>query len=301
MKFTEQIILVVTVNTKKINSRFYLTAISLTLIQSGLPDAAWCLDNTPQSSPNMAIAQEKLLVSLADRVQALDDKISLMSQQLEATRARLEQVLHQQKAALSPVIPHPSEHAGIPVTPRMTAQDPEIGFTQDEATETFRNAMILFKTEKYPEAVLAFSEFIGKNPNHILAGSAQFYIGESYFKQKEYKIALQEFHQLLKSYDRSTHVPDTLSRMAETEEALKQAPSAAQFKQLLLSTFPQSPAASLPKPSPEDIRSIASKPTSQATLDGPPGWVDTPPTAPAELVEKSDNLQNTQDRALEQH
>lgn len=98
---------------------------------------------------------------------------------------------------------------------------------------------------------MAFSEFLEKAPDHPLAGSAQFYVGESYFKQKEYKLALQEYQRVLTSYDRSPVVADTLARMITTEEILKKQPEAEKHQHLLTSLFPNSPAARSLNPSHE--------------------------------------------------
>jgi tetratricopeptide (TPR) repeat protein len=103
--------------------------------------------------------------------------------------------------------------------------------------------MILFKAKKFPESMLAFSSFIERYADHPLAGSAQFYVGECYYRQKEYKLAVVEYQRVLTSYDRSGSLPETLKQMAQAEEHLAQAEDALKHRQLLLSLFPQSPAA----------------------------------------------------------
>jgi tol-pal system protein YbgF len=100
--------------------------------------------------------------------------------------------------------------------------------------------MVLFSSGSYSDAILAFSKFIEVYPDHPLAGNAQYYVGESYFKQKEYRLAIEEFDRVLTSYDRSSHVASTLLRMSQAEEELKKPEDAKKHKMALVSLFPQS-------------------------------------------------------------
>jgi TolA-binding protein len=70
---------------------------------------------------------------------------------------------------------------------------------------------------------------------------AQYYIGESYFLQKKYLLAVEEFKQVLTSYDRSPYIAQTLNKLAEVEDQLNQREDAAKHRQLLTSLFPHAP------------------------------------------------------------
>jgi tetratricopeptide (TPR) repeat protein len=124
----------------------------------------------------------------------------------------------------------------------------------DEAVRSFRKAMILFEAGRFSEAEPAFASFMDRYPDHALAGAAQFYIGESFFKQGNYTQAYDEFQRVLMSYDRSAHVTETLRDLAETEDQLHKNQDAARHRQELSSLFPQSPAfasaAAAPAPAP---------------------------------------------------
>jgi len=103
--------------------------------------------------------------------------------------------------------------------------------------------MLLLDAGKFPEANLEFTSFIHTYSTHPFAGGAQFYIAESYYRQGEIKLAADEFERMLQSYDQSSFVPDALKRLSQCYEQLKQPKPAARNRQLLLSLFPQSPAA----------------------------------------------------------
>jgi tol-pal system protein YbgF len=117
------------------------------------------------------------------------------------------------------------------------------GYTNDEAIQNYRQALLLYKAQKYPEAVLAFSTFVERYADHPLAGNAQYYVGSSYLQQGEPKLALQELQRVLSAYDRSPMVSRALLDMALAEEKLQNREAAAKYRQLLISLFPMSPAA----------------------------------------------------------
>lgn len=113
----------------------------------------------------------------------------------------------------------------------------------DSAISLYQKAAQLFKNQHYSESIQTFSEFVKKHPRHDLAGMAQYYVGESYFLQKEYSHAVQEFERVLAAYDRSPYIAQTLSKMAEAEEQLNRGEDAAKHRQLLISLFPHAPVA----------------------------------------------------------
>jgi tol-pal system protein YbgF len=158
--------------------------------------------------------------------------------------------------------------------------------------------MILFQSRNYPDATLEFSAFVDQYPDHPLAGSAQYYLGESYFKQKEYKLAARELGRVITTYDRSPHIADTLRDLAISEDKIGQTEEAARHRQLLTSLFPHSPAAhsgtaadeapetESPATAHSPTHSSESGTTSQATkssqLDAPPPTAPMAPSGPME-------------------
>ena len=67
---------------------------------------------------------------------------------------------------------------------------------------------------KFNEAKIAFEEFIDKNNNHILAGSAKFWIGEIVYKDGNYKEAALIFAEGYQKYSESDKVPDMLFKLS---------------------------------------------------------------------------------------
>jgi tol-pal system protein YbgF len=188
----------------------------------------------PQQDPRMSSA------GLNARVDELEAKIARLNEKLDSTRASVDGFLTAHQPKVAGVSNSPSEAAG---TPLADVSEGGAGFIQNGAVQLYRKANILFESQKYPEANLAYMNFLEKYPDHPLAGSAQFHVGDGYFKQKEYKQAVEEFQKVLTSYDRSPVVSITLRKLTEAEDALGKAEEAARYRQQLLSLFPNSPSA----------------------------------------------------------
>ena len=201
----------------------------------------------------------KLIAEMADKIQSLETKLSSMNDKMDTQKFNLALLTHPDQGKATEINGLASDNAGTPmeeVSP--IPHDPEAGFTQDAPVQNFRKALITFQGLKFPEATLAFSDFLEKYPDHPMAGAAQFYIAETYMKQKEFKLALQEYQKILTTYDRCSHLSDTLAHMAAAETILKRSEDAARHRQLLTSLFPLSPAISESEIAPETA------PTSEA-------------------------------------
>ena len=176
-------------------------------------------------------------------------KISAMNEKVDSTRASVDHAMHLKNGTpgVHVIGERASDARGVSIDPQIpthtSLKDPEAGFSNDGAVKAYRQAMILFRGHKYPEANLAFSAFLQIHADHPLAGAAQFQIGECYFRQKEFRLAVTEYQRVLSSYDRSSHISQTLKQLAAAEEATGNADEAKRYRQQLLSLFPQSPAA----------------------------------------------------------
>ena len=88
----------------------------------------------------------------------------------------------------------------------------------DKAISDFMKAMSTFKSGKFSDAELEFNHFSEQYPDHILAGSAQFYSGESYYNLGEYKLAINEYNKVVASFGSSPRVSSAMVRIAQCYE-----------------------------------------------------------------------------------
>lgn len=89
----------------------------------------------------------------------------------------------------------------------------------------------------------AFREFLKANPNHRLAGNANYWLGETYYARKDYQDAAATFAEGLKKYPKSEKAPDNLLKLGMTLAVLKRKNDAcgalAQLSRLYPSAAPQ--------------------------------------------------------------
>jgi tol-pal system protein YbgF len=66
---------------------------------------------------------------------------------------------------------------------------------------------------QFGEAEAGFSNFLQKYPDHSLAGSAQYWLGETFYAQGDFKRAAANFLQGYKKYPKSRRAPDSLLKL----------------------------------------------------------------------------------------
>lgn len=104
-------------------------------------------------------------------------------------------------------------------------------------------ALDLFKTGNYNGAISAFSAFVRTYPRSPLAPSAQYWLGNAQFAQRDYRGAIQTQRQLMSIYPDSQKVPDALLNIATSQFELGDAGSSRRTLEDLIARYPQSEAA----------------------------------------------------------
>jgi tol-pal system protein YbgF len=66
---------------------------------------------------------------------------------------------------------------------------------------------------QFGDAEVGFSNFVNKYPDHGLAGSAQYWLGETYYAQGDFRQAAQNFLHGYKNYPKSRRAPDSLLKL----------------------------------------------------------------------------------------
>lgn len=105
-----------------------------------------------------------------------------------------------------------------------------VSLQPDAATETpeslYERSNESLLRRQFGEAEAGFSTFLQKYPDHSLSGSAQYWLGETYYAQNDYKRAAANFLQGYKKYPTSRRAPDSLlklgislNRLGQSEQA----------------------------------------------------------------------------------
>ena len=181
--------------------------------------------------PSIAAAQRGDTVYVEDRLNQLQQTITMLTgqveqlqyrnqqlqQQLERMQAdhefRLEQIEKGRGGAPRPPSPPPS--AGpAPTPPPAHAAAPPAGGAQGE--QLYHDAFKLLQDGDYPGAERAFKNFVQRNPQHALAGNAQYWLGETYYARRDYQNAMVSFAEGYKVYKTSPKGPDNLLKLGIT-------------------------------------------------------------------------------------
>jgi len=107
----------------------------------------------------------------------------------------------------------------------------------------YKKGLELMGGGQYPEAQAAFADFIVEFPQSDLADNAQYWIGECFYSQKDFKEARDAFRAVSDHFPFGNKVPDALYKQALCERQLGQDDQAQATLKKLVEEFPSSEAA----------------------------------------------------------
>jgi tol-pal system protein YbgF len=90
----------------------------------------------------------------------------------------------------------------------------------------YSQAFDALKAGSYSIAITGFKDFLGNYPQSSLADSAQYWLGEAYYVNRDYDSAGGAFRALLKKWPDSRKAPDALLKLGYAQFAQKQYPAA---------------------------------------------------------------------------
>lgn len=191
---------------------------------------------SPQDA-HVSDEQKPSPIELENRIHALESKVTLLQEKIDDDQKNITS----KKLTHSPKIqnytdPSSTNERGKTFFPH---------FSEEQTTTEYKEAKILFNSERFHEAQLSFTRFIKAHPEHPLAPSAQFFLGLCSFELKEWQMARENLEKILTLYPYSAHISDTLHILSKIENNLNNPNQAQVYEQTLLSLFPQSPAAHL--------------------------------------------------------
>ena len=186
------------------------------------------------------------LVDLATQIEALRADVARMRGQLEVLQNQAETAEKRSKDLYVDIdtrlrkIEQPRESAGAPDKPAAEGVSPA-------ETKAYEAALNQFKLANYPLAISAFQGFMVTYPSSRLAPSAQYWIGNAYFAQREYKQAIAAQQRVLAAWPEDAKAPDAMLNIASAQDALGDRRGAQKTLEGLLAKYPQSPAAASAK------------------------------------------------------
>lgn len=202
----------------------------------------------PGTAPGPAVTPELLL-----RVQQLENQLRDLAGQLDTLRfeneklseriaelaTRLDaapQVAEVPPAPATATVPAPAPQTGASGIPGGTGSDTGTGTlgqldqddiaggtpsgTQDQnldvdiAAARYNHAFSLVVSHDYPRAERAFQTFLQEHSDHPLAGTATYWLGETYYVRGDYRQAAITFANGFRDYPENPKAPDNLLKLA---------------------------------------------------------------------------------------
>ena len=216
-------------------------------------------------SPGQTVESERQVAALTRQVDSLSETMTTLTGRVEDLGARLDAMSRQLRGtgpgptSSAPRSPGaPGAAPGAPPGPVVAVPSrPTTGSLQPQ--DIYQAAYIDFSKGSYSLAIAGFREFLRRYPEHELAGSAQYWIGEAYLSlargftdsaqgekaSESLEQAVQEFKKVVANYPRAEKVPTALYKEALALIDLKQ-PGLAQARlQYLVDNFPRAEEISL--------------------------------------------------------
>jgi tol-pal system protein YbgF len=178
--------------------------------------------------PSAATAQRVDPVYIEDRLNQLQQAISLLTGQVEQLQYRNQQLQQQmekmqadyefrleqmEKGGARPGGARPGgAPASRPTPPPSTAAAPPAA----AADQAYNDAFKKLQDGDYAGAEKGFRAFVQRHPQHALAGNAQYWLGETYYARRDYQHAMTAFAEGYKAYKTSPKGPDNLLKLGIT-------------------------------------------------------------------------------------
>jgi tol-pal system protein YbgF len=134
------------------------------------------------------------------RVQAIRDELTRLVARAEAAERDIRRTRDELAAlprAAAPPPPPPAPPPAPPRTARLVPPRELAGPRPQSPEQTYAAALATFRAREHGQAVLDFLDFIAKHPKHALTANAQYWIGEAYYAQRDWRQALLEFQKVL--------------------------------------------------------------------------------------------------------
>lgn len=110
-------------------------------------------------------------------------------------------------------------------------------------TRAYEAAQNQRRIGNYQAAIVAFQNFVKQYPKSTLASSAQYWIGDSYFNLRDFRLAINSQRLLVVSYPDSPKVPDALLNIASSQLEMGDTVAARKTMDEIIAKHPTSDAA----------------------------------------------------------
>ena len=193
------------------------------------------IDNVQRALSSTLAAQGQKIDSGHQQVQALSESL----EDLKARQTRLSEQLTQIRQLLETIQAPPQ-----PAT-QQTPQQPVAAAPPPNPKDLYENALRDLSGGKNDLALAEFQDYLKYFSDTDLAGNAQFYIGEVYYRKGDYEKAIDAYNAVLDKYPKSNKTPTAHWKKAQALLETKQRDAAVRELRTLIRRFPNSDEAKL--------------------------------------------------------
>ncbi len=135
------------------------------------------------------------------RISALEERVRLFSPTSSPTQTPL--IMPTQPTGIVP----PGTGVISPLPTPGTEETLQQEKPDESALALYKRGHNLYKSKDFVKARETFKSFLEIFPNHEYAGNAQFWIGETYYSEKDYENAILAYEDVLRKHRQSEKVP----------------------------------------------------------------------------------------------
>jgi tol-pal system protein YbgF len=193
---------------------------------------------------------------LDDRVDDLDNRVTNLPNKLRLAAERVASVPPPAAAATDPATKDPAPQEQAPRPDELEAGKSGNNTEKISAVEPsklYDTAYQDLVRGQYGLSREGFLEFLRRFPQSTLADNAQYWIGESYYSQKQYTRAAAEFAEVIDKYPSSDKVPGAMLKRAFALVSMSKRPDARALLEQLTKKYPNSQEAELARARLKDL------------------------------------------------
>lgn len=191
---------------------------------------------TGRSAADIGVDIEKIksqIMDLRGQLELMQHTLDLSTKQASTTAG----------SSASPSTDHKPK---VEIVKTTTNTDPLAGIKRPEREDEFyKLAAGMLEAKQSQAARMLFDEFTKKWPNSSYAGNALYWIGESYYLEKNYRDAAISFQQVREKYPKGNKAADALLRLGYCFVAMEMYSEAMPFLKEFVQTYPKN--ANVPK------------------------------------------------------
>jgi tol-pal system protein YbgF len=232
-----------------LSSRLDDTATEMRMIQGKLEEGAFALRNLGTRVDEMdqraglvlrrLDSLEQQVRSVDQQVRGMDAPVKSLDEQVKALDQQVKALDQQVRGPTQPPVPAPAPSPGPspgatpgaplptpppasvpgglpPAQPPMTAPPPPPApQAMLPPEDVYKNALADYTKGNYEQAIGGFRTYLQNYPKTSLAANAQYWLGESYYSQRNYAKAVEEFEVVIRDFAESPKVPSALFKQGD--------------------------------------------------------------------------------------